>query len=71
MVVRERGRATTVGCSMASVELRDIVASQDRTAVMDLRMGPGQDRYLDSMESIFAEADLERRAMASVGGPGR
>jgi diamine N-acetyltransferase len=48
---------------MATVELRDIVAPQDRTAVMDLRLGPGQDRYLNSMESIFAEADLEQRAM--------
>jgi hypothetical protein len=40
---------------MASVRLRDIVSSADRAAVMDLRRGPGQDQYLNSMEEIFAE----------------
>jgi hypothetical protein len=45
------------------VELRDIVRSQDRAAVMGLRRGPGQDRYLNSMENIFAEAEIDRRAM--------
>jgi diamine N-acetyltransferase len=28
-----------------------------------LRRGPGQDRYLNSMEEIFAEAEQEQRAM--------
>ena len=48
---------------MASVQLRDIVSSGDRAAVMGLRRGPGQDQYLNSMEEIFAEADEEQRAM--------
>jgi len=49
--------------AMAKVGLRDILTAEDRAAVMDLRRGPGQDQYLDSMEEIFAEADREQRAM--------
>jgi diamine N-acetyltransferase len=49
--------------AMASVQLRDIVSSGDRAAVMGLRRGPGQDQYLNSMEEIFDEADEEQRAM--------
>jgi diamine N-acetyltransferase len=30
---------------------------------MGLRRGPGQERYLDSMADIFAEADGEQRAV--------
>jgi len=45
------------------VQLRDIVGPADRESVMGLRLGPGQDRYLNSMEEIFEEADAERRAM--------
>ena len=48
---------------MVRVDLRDIVTPEDRAAVMGLRRGPGQDRYLNSMEEIFAEADEEQRAM--------
>jgi diamine N-acetyltransferase len=48
---------------MAIVVLRDIASPADREAVMGLRRGPGQDRYLDSMQEIFAEADQEQRAM--------
>jgi diamine N-acetyltransferase len=48
---------------MARVRLRRIVSSADRAAVMGLRRGPGQERYLGSMEDIFAEADEEQRAM--------
>ena len=48
---------------MARVRLRDILSPEDRAAVMGLRRGPGQDRYLNSMEEIFAEADEEQRAM--------
>jgi diamine N-acetyltransferase len=48
---------------MATVELRNIVSLGDRAAVMGLRLGPGQDQYLNSMEDIFAEADEEQRAM--------
>ena len=48
---------------MARVELRDIRRPDDRAAVMGLRRGPGQERYLNSMAEIFAEADDEQRAM--------
>jgi diamine N-acetyltransferase len=48
---------------MVRVDLRDIVGPEDRALVMALRRGPGQDKYLNSMEDIFAEADKEWRAM--------
>ena len=38
------------------VELRDIVTEDDVEAVMSLRRGPGQDRYLGSMISHFEDA---------------
>ena len=50
---------------MARVQLRDILTSGDRAAVMGLRRGPGQDQYLNSMEEIFAEADEEQRVGAA------
>ena len=56
---------------MAGVRLRDILNSGDRAAVMGLRRGPGQERYLDSMEEIFAEADEEQRAIPTRGGARR
>jgi hypothetical protein len=34
---------------MPGVQLRDIVSSADRAKVMDLRRGPGQDQYLNSI----------------------
>jgi diamine N-acetyltransferase len=52
-----------MGVTMGSVELRDIPDPDGRAAVMGLRRGPGQDRYLNSMADIFAEADEEQRAM--------
>lgn len=48
---------------MGRVQLSDILSPQDRGSVMGLRLGPGKDQYLDSMEDIFAEADKEQRAM--------
>ena len=39
-----------------TVALRDIVTAADRAAVMALRLAPGQDRYLGSMESHFEDA---------------
>ena len=48
---------------MPLVRLREIVSSGDRVAVMGLRLGPGQDQYLNSMEEIFEEAEVDRRAM--------
>jgi diamine N-acetyltransferase len=41
---------------MAVVQLRDIVTDADRAAVLTLRRGPGQERYLGSMASPFEEA---------------
>ena len=41
---------------MARVELRDIVTEEDVAAVMLLRRGPGQERYLGSMISHFEDA---------------
>jgi RNA polymerase sigma-70 factor (ECF subfamily) len=45
------------------VELRDVVTEADRHALLGLRLGPGQEEYLDSMEEIFEEAREEARAM--------
>ena len=47
---------------MPTVRLRDIVTDDDRRAVLGLRRGPGQDRYLGSMEGHFEDADAEPRA---------
>jgi len=44
-------------------ELRDVVTATDRAAVSVLRRGPGQDKYLNSMSSIFVEAEQDARAM--------
>jgi len=48
---------------MVRVRLREVVSTEDRASVMGLRLGPGQERYLDSMADIFAEADAEQRAV--------
>lgn len=48
---------------MPRVQLLDSVTVEDRATVMDLRRGPGQDDYLNSMPEIFDEADQEQRAM--------
>ena len=41
---------------MATVELRDIISEDEVEAVMGLRRGSGQDRYLGSMLSHFEDA---------------
>jgi diamine N-acetyltransferase len=46
----------------AHVELRDIATEDDVQAVMGLRRGPGQDRYLGSMISHFEDAIADARA---------
>ena len=48
---------------MANVSLRDVVTSADQASVIELRRGPGQENYLNSMEEIFVEAEEDRRAM--------
>ena len=46
-----------------TVRLRDIVTVEDRASVMGLRLGPGQDDYVNSVPEIFAEMAAEPRAM--------
>ena len=41
---------------MARVELRDIITEDDYQAVLGLRRGPGQERYLGTMISHFEDA---------------
>jgi diamine N-acetyltransferase len=48
--------------AMPTVQLRDIATDADRRAVLALRRGRGQDRYLGSMESHFEDAEAEPRA---------
>lgn len=47
---------------MVTVELRDIVTEDDVEAVMGLRRGPGQGRYLGSMISHFEDAIADAKA---------
>lgn len=54
---------------MTRVQLREIpvprfaVEPAETTSVMVLRLGPGQDQYLNSMEEIFEEMVEDARAM--------
>jgi diamine N-acetyltransferase len=43
---------------MATVELRDIVTDADRAAALEIRRGPGQERFVSSVEKSFADAEL-------------
>ena len=45
-----------------AVQLRDIVSEDDVQAVMGLRRGPGQERYLGSMLSHFQDAVADAKA---------
>jgi diamine N-acetyltransferase len=47
---------------MAKVELRDLVTEDDDEAVMGLRRGPGQERYLGRMISHFEDAISDAKA---------
>ena len=47
---------------MPRVELRDIVTEDDDQAVMGLRRGPGQERYLGRMRSHFEDAISDAKA---------
>jgi len=49
---------------MAAVELRDIVSDADRVRAIALRVGPGQDRFVASVEESFADADRYPEALA-------
>ena len=41
---------------MPSVQLRDIVTDEDRTAALRLRSAPGQEQFVASVEQSFADA---------------
>ncbi|MDP9483091.1 MAG: GNAT family N-acetyltransferase [Chloroflexota bacterium] len=47
---------------MALVQLHEITTAADKAAVMTLRRGPGQERYLGSMASHFEDAVADARA---------
>ncbi len=47
---------------MAVVELHDIATAADKAAVLTLRRGSGQERYLGSMESHFEDAVTDAHA---------
>lgn len=47
---------------MPRVQLRDIVTEDDEEAVMGLRRGPGQERYLGRMLSHFQDAIADAKA---------
>jgi diamine N-acetyltransferase len=47
----------------SAVELREIVTDADWDAVMGLRLGPGQDDYINRIDEIRLEAAEEARAM--------
>ncbi|HEX5829001.1 MAG TPA: GNAT family N-acetyltransferase [Candidatus Limnocylindrales bacterium] len=48
---------------MATVTLREISTETDWDSVMGLRLGPGQDRYVNPIDDIRLEAAEEARAM--------
>ena len=47
---------------MATVVLRDIVTDADRAAVLAIRLGAGQDRFVASVETSFQDAIDDARA---------
>ena len=47
---------------MPAVELRDLVTEDDDEAVMGLRRGPGQERYLGRMVGHFEDAIADAKA---------
>jgi diamine N-acetyltransferase len=48
---------------MTRVRLRELVTDEDRASVLGLRLAPGQDRYLNPIDSILLDAEEEQRAM--------
>ncbi len=47
---------------MVTVQLRDIVTAADRAAALIVRRGPGQERFVASVEKSFADAVEDARA---------
>jgi diamine N-acetyltransferase len=46
------------------IELRDIASAADREAALALRVGPGQDRFVASVEESFLDAERYPEALA-------
>lgn len=49
---------------MANVQLRDIVTEADRAAALALRVAPGQERFVASVEESFLDAERYPEALA-------
>ena len=49
---------------MANVELRDIVTAADRDAALGLRVAPGQEHFVASVEESFLDAERYPEALA-------
>lgn len=49
---------------MATVELRDIVTAADREAALALRVAPGQEEFVSSVETSFLDAERYPEAVA-------
>jgi diamine N-acetyltransferase len=49
---------------MARVELRDIVTESDRAAALGLRVAPGQEQFVASVEESFLDAERYPEALA-------
>jgi diamine N-acetyltransferase len=47
---------------VTTVELRDVVSEADRVAALAVRRGPGQERFVASVEASFADAIRDSRA---------
>ena len=47
---------------MARVELRDIVTDEDRAVALRLRVAPGQEGFVASVEQSFVDAVVDARA---------
>ena len=60
--VPRRGPFRAGGALMATVELRDIVTDADRAAALAVQRGPGEERFVASVEKSFADAIEDARA---------
>jgi len=63
-VRRGRGGGCVTYTLMATVELRDIVTDVDREAAMALRVAPGQEQFVASVEESLLDAERYPEALA-------
>jgi diamine N-acetyltransferase len=49
---------------MTTVQLRDIVTDADRAAALELRVAPGQEQFVASVEESFLDAERYPEALA-------